>query len=102
MADDNRAGREYWAGKGYAFFCNRSCEMFPCHPTADEENFNCLFCYCPLYALGDRCGGNLRFLENGVKDCAHCTLPHERKNYGLILSRFQDIVDLMRENMRDS
>ena len=42
----------------YAFFQNKDCEYFPCHKCADAENFNCLFCYCPLYALGDECGGN--------------------------------------------
>ena len=40
----------------YAFFQNRACEYFPCHETDDPEHFNCLFCYCPLYALGELCG----------------------------------------------
>ena len=44
--------------KAYSFFCNAECEFFPCHKTNDLENFNCLFCYCPLYALGENCGGN--------------------------------------------
>ena len=43
---------EDWEAKHYAFFQNRDCEYFPCHKVKDEENFNCLFCYCPLYALG--------------------------------------------------
>ena len=37
--------------KHYSFFQNRECEYFPCHKGADPETFNCLFCYCPLYAL---------------------------------------------------
>ena len=41
----------------YSFFQHTACEFFPCHETAHPEDFNCLFCYCPLYALGDRCGG---------------------------------------------
>ena len=32
----------------YAFFQNRDCEYFPCHATKHPEDFNCLFCYCPL------------------------------------------------------
>ena len=44
----------------YAFFQNRDCEYFPCHATKHPEDFNCLFCYCPLYALGRGCGGNFR------------------------------------------
>ena len=38
----------------YSFFQHTACEFFPCHETAHPEDFNCLFCYCPLYALGDR------------------------------------------------
>ena len=37
----------------------------PCHKTVGES-FNCLFCYCPLYALGDQCGGNFTYIE-GVR-----------------------------------
>ena len=36
----------------HQFFQNRECKYFPCHKGIDEEEFNCLFCYCPLYALG--------------------------------------------------
>ena len=61
--------KPYWEGKHYAFFSNKECEYFPCHAGADPENFNCLFCYCPLYALGDKCGGNFRMTETGIKDC---------------------------------
>ena len=46
-----------WHDKGYAFFQNTACENFPCHETKFPERFNCLFCYCPLYALGKDCGG---------------------------------------------
>lgn len=35
----------------YSFFQHTACEFFPCHETAHPEDFNCLFCYCPLYAL---------------------------------------------------
>ncbi len=42
-----------WKDKNYSFFQHRKCEYFPCHPIGDENDFNCLFCYCPLYALGD-------------------------------------------------
>ena len=45
-----------WEGKGYSFFQNTNCEYFPCHATKHPEDFNCLFCYCPLYALGRGCG----------------------------------------------
>ncbi|MBQ1820824.1 MAG: GNAT family N-acetyltransferase [Clostridia bacterium] len=72
--------REEWeAGpkesRFYSFVQNRACEYFPCHKTNDPEHFNCLFCYCPLYRMKD-CGGNPAWLENGMKDCSGCTVPH--------------------------
>ena len=79
-----------WEGKGFSFFSNRACEYFPCHEGTDPENFNCLFCYCPLYFLGDRCGGNFQYTEKGVKDCSNCRIPHRRENYGYIIKKFQD------------
>ena len=78
----------------YIFFNNNKCEYFPCHKTNDPENFNCLFCYCPLYALKDKCGGNFRYTEKGIKDCTNCTLPHKRDNYDYIIGKFQDIVEI--------
>ena len=81
----------------YAFFQNRACEFFPCHKGADAVNFNCLFCYCPLYALGRKCGGNFRYTEKGIKDCTNCQFPHKRENYDKVTGRFQEIVELIRE-----
>lgn len=86
--------KPYWEGKHYAFFQNRECEFFPCHPTDKPERFNCLFCYCPLYALGDKCGGNFRYMENGCKDCSGCKLPHVPENYGYIMDKFGEIAAL--------
>ena len=78
----------------YKFFSNTKCEYFPCHKTTAPENFNCLFCYCPLYALKDKCGGNFRYTEKGIKDCTNCTLPHQRKNYDYIIGKFKEIVEI--------
>ena len=78
----------------YKYFKNKNCKYFPCHKGLSDE-FNCLFCYCPLYTLGKSCGGNCEFLENGVKSCMNCGFPHHRKNYDKITSRFQEIVDVM-------
>lgn len=75
----------------YKFFQNRECEYFPCHKVGKncEENFSCLFCYCPLYLIED-CGGNYKILENGIKDCSECILPHYNYDY---------IVDKIMERM---
>ena len=56
----------------YMFFSHRECEYFPCHLGADPENFNCLFCYCPLYPLGEGCGGRFAVLPGGRKDRSGC------------------------------
>lgn len=69
----------------YQFFTNKECEFFPCHNTEDLEEFNCLFCYCPLYSLGEECGGNPVFLENGIKDCSQCVFPHKKQNYDRVI-----------------
>lgn len=74
--------------ENYKFFCNNKCEFFPCHSGIDTSEFNCLFCYCPLY-LTD-CGGNYRIIEGGIKDCSECCLPHIRKNYDYIIKRLED------------
>ncbi len=63
----------------YSFFQNRECEFFPCHRGADEDNFNCLFCYCPLYF--SQCPGNYSYTPEGIKDCSGCLFPHKRDNY---------------------
>ncbi|MBQ7535958.1 MAG: ATP-binding cassette domain-containing protein [Stomatobaculum sp.] len=80
--------------KRYCFMQNRACEFFPCHKNIPEEEFNCLFCYCPLYALGERCGGAFRYLESGVKDCSGCGFPHLRGNYEKIIGRYPEIAAL--------
>jgi len=81
----------------YDFFQNKECEYFPCHAKSDPESFSCLFCYCPLYALGDRCGGNFTYLENGIKDCSNCLKPHKRENYGKIQEQMVEILEMVRK-----
>jgi Zn-finger protein len=88
---------EHWRGKAYSFFCHKTCESFPCHKNIEPEEFNCLFCYCPLYALGERCGGNMRYTARGVKDCSGCVLPHKRDNYGYVIGKFEELADLARQ-----
>ena len=88
--DDNSIMSEY-----YKFFQNKKCEYFPCHKGIPEEDFNCLFCYCPLYTLGKSCGGNCEYLKNGIKSCINCGFPHHRKNYDKVTGRFQEIAAVM-------
>ena len=82
----------------YRFFQNDGCEYFPCHKVADSCDFNCLFCYCPLYALGDQCGGNYSYTDNGIKDCSGCLIPHDPKGYDYVLSHFAKVAELAKKN----
>ena len=81
----------------YDFFQNRECEYFPCHKGADPDTFSCIFCYCPLYTLGENCGGSFTYTENGIKDCSNCLRPHRRENYNAICAGMQGILELAKK-----
>ena len=66
----------------YRFYRNTDCQYFPCHKVQDEKEFNCMFCYCPLYLMED-CGGKFKDV-NGIKDCTNCIIPHRPKGYDYI------------------
>ena len=80
----------------YDFFQNRECEYFPCHVGADPETFSCLFCYCPLYCLGERCEGSFRYTAEGIKDCSACLRPHKRENYEDICRKMREVMDIVK------
>jgi len=81
----------------YDFFQNSACEYFPCHKCEDAESFSCLFCYCPLYALGDRCGGIFTYTKEGIKDCSGCLIPHRRENYDRIMEKMKAVIELAKK-----
>ena len=83
--------------ENYKYFQHKTCEYFPCHKTDKPEDFNCLFCYCPLYALGKDCGGNFTYTETGVKDCSGCLIPHRRENYERIMAKMEQIITLAKK-----
>ena len=85
----------------FRFFQNRSCEYFPCHKGVPEEEFNCLFCYCPLYLLCGECGGGYTYLPNGVKSCENCALPHRAGGYEHILKKYPLIEERSRQKGPD-
>ena len=86
----------------YKYFQNKECEFFPCHNGADPETFSCLFCYCPLYALGDQCGGKCKFLESGVKDCSACLFPHKAENYDAMMDRMNAVIELAGKDTKNA
>ncbi len=76
----------------YKFFQNRDCEFFPCHKIENEDSFNCLFCYCPLY-LKENCLGSPDYILNGkgqkIRDCSNCTIVHRPEMYEAVIAQFQ-------------
>ncbi|MDD6571883.1 MAG: cysteine-rich small domain-containing protein [Thermoflexaceae bacterium] len=81
----------------YKFYQNKSCEYFPCHKLENPQEFNCLFCYCPLYGLGDRCGGDYVYLENGIKSCVNCVKPHDARGYEHVKRHMKEVIELARK-----
>lgn len=79
--------------ENYKFSQNRKCEYFPCHKTVDEEQFNCLFCFCPLYMLKKECGGNFKY-TNGVKDCSDCLVPHSANGYDYVMTKMKQVISI--------
>lgn len=43
-------------------------------------------CFCPLYNFKD-CGGQYKLLENDIKDCSNCVIPHY--NYDYIINKLR-------------
>lgn len=80
----------------YKFVQNTKCEYFPCHVIDKMEDFNCLFCYCPLYILGDKCGGNPTFTLKGIKSCVACSIVHKKeKGYLHVQQNMSKIIKLV-------
>lgn len=79
------------------YYKNEACEYFPCHKV-EGDFFNCMFCCCPLYALGDKCGGAFVYLENGIKDCSACVLPHSEGGYEYIMEKMTEVIEIAKNN----
>lgn len=79
--------------ENYKFNQHIKCEYFPCHNIKDNTKFNCLFCYCPLYMLKSKCGGNFKY-KNGIKDCSNCLVPHSTGGYEHIMSKMKEVIKI--------
>lgn len=75
----------------YRFYTNKDCVYLPCHKVDSTEDFNCMFCYCPLYLLED-CGGNF-VMKFGIKDCSNCLIPHRPNGYDYINKKISEAND---------
>ena len=79
----------------YKFYENKSCQYFPCHESGSIIGFNCLFCFCPLYFLGERCGGKFEKMGPGgsIKDCTNCLIPHKPESYEFIMRKISENIE---------
>ncbi len=76
-------------------FQNKECRYFPCHDTVSGEDFNCLFCYCPLYFIEDfECGGLYTTTEDGIKDCSRCGRNHDKDSWKFVLARLREHMEI--------
>ena len=83
----------------HRFYQNKGCKYFPCHDLKESDLskalFNCMFCYCPLYALGKDCGGNYKIIKSKegklIKDCSDCVLPHRPEMYEYINQKLSEL-----------
>ena len=76
--------------QSHKFFNNQACKYYPCHAVSNAKELNCLFCYCPLYTMEEKCGGDFEYTKKGVKSCTNCDLPHLPDNYDLIMTKLEE------------
>ncbi|MFQ8888901.1 MAG: cysteine-rich small domain-containing protein [Bilophila wadsworthia] len=72
------------------FFRNTSCAHFPCHPNADPETFNRLFCYCPPFPAGMHRHAPLE--RERHKGLHLCRVPHQPDNYDRIIQKLSAAI----------
>lgn len=86
----------------YRFFQNRECEFFPCHEVQDEDDFNCLFCYCPLY-LDENCIGSPEYIVTRrgqrIKDCSSCLVVHRPEMYDKVIAHLRRQDEILRVDL---
>ena len=69
-----------------SFFQNKDCEFWgKCHTGIAEEDFSCLFCYCPWFW---DCG-----FKNAGLSCPDCTFPHRKEMYANLMQGLKIMYD---------
>ena len=82
----------------YKFFPEQALRILSVPQDQEHGHIQLPFlCYCPLYALGENCGGNYKYLENGIKDCSNCLVPHSPKGYDYVTSKYSEILELAKK-----
>jgi Zn-finger protein len=47
--------------------------------------------------LGDICGGDFVYTEDGIKNCSCCCLPHKKDSYDVIIQKVQILTRRLKE-----
>ena len=42
--------------------------------------------------LKDKCGGNY-VINNDIKDCSNCSIPHLKGGYDYIMSKMKEVIE---------
>jgi len=93
ILDRPRLNRTIEMSENFKKVQNKNCEFLPCHKGIPEDEFNCLFCFCPLYILKDKCGGDYTRINN-KKNCSLCGRPHKKDGYEFIMSKLDKSVKM--------
>ena len=91
-----KTGKPYWEGKEYSFYNHKKCEFFLAMKLQIRKILTACFTLLSSICFGSKCGGNFKY-RAGDKDCSDCKLPHKRKNYGYIMSKYQEIMELAKK-----
>lgn len=83
------------------FFSTKNVNFFPVIKQSIPKISTAYSVIVPSMALGSHCGGNFRWLENGIKDCSRCLLPHARSSYSYVTQKFSEISKLAMKNRQD-
>ena len=75
----------------FSFSSNKAWERYPCRSMRKGWNSAACSAIVRCICWAER-AEMLHHLENGVKDCSKCLIPHQRDNYGYLAGRFQEIA----------
>jgi Zn-finger protein len=73
----------------------KDCNYYPCHDGIIEEEYQCEFCFCPIYPCNiEKTGGKIISGRDGsqIWDCSDCIIVHEKENFNKIKKGLHNII----------
>lgn len=67
----------------YKFFENLGCKYYPCHSGIKKGEFNCLYCFCPIFVVCKR---------HSKSGCEFCKVPHDKGSYKFMMLELNNMV----------